>query len=40
MLLAPPAGNGWLKEGKFLIDWDGKENIQAVKQRVDVLLKG
>ena len=41
MLLAPPAGNGWLKEGgKFLIDWDSNENMQAVKQRVDLLLKG
>ena len=41
MLLPPPAGNGWMKqEGKFLIDWDSKESMQTVRQRVDLLLKG
>ena len=40
MLLAPPAGNGQMKEeGKFMIDWDSKESMQAVRQRVDLLLK-
>ncbi len=29
-----------MKEGKFLIDWDSKESMQAVRQRVDLLLKG
>ena len=39
MLLPPPAGNGCMKkEGKFLIDWDSKESMQAVRQRVDLLL--
>ena len=41
MLLPPPASNGWMKQdGKFIIDWDSKESMQAVRQRVDLLLKG
>ena len=41
VVLAPLAGNGWIKEdGKFLIDWDSKDNMHAVRQRVDLLLKG
>ena len=27
------------QEGKFLIDWDSKESMQVVRQRVDLLLK-
>ena len=41
MILAPPAGNGWLhQDGKLVVDWDSKENIQSVRRRVDLLLKG
>ena len=34
MLLPQTVGNGWMKqEGIFLIDWDSKGSMQAVRQR-------
>ena len=41
MALEPTVGNGWVNyEGILRIDWDSKENMQSVRQRVDLLLKG
>ena len=41
MALSPLTSNGWIKEdGKLHIEWDSKENVQSVRKRVDLLLKG
>ena len=41
MNIESPVGNGWIEDnGKLAIDWESQENIQKVRKRVDLLLKG
>ena len=42
MTLLPLDGNGWLRvsDEELAIDWDSQDNIQQVRDRVSLLLKG
>ena len=42
MTLLPLDGNGWLRvsDEELAIDWDSQDNIQRVRDRVSLLLKG
>ena len=42
MTLLPLDGNGWLRvsDEELAIDWDSQDNIQRLRDRVSLLLKG